>query len=423
MPCFAVAAACGGQNSLKSARRWFLMKIGIYGGSFNPPHLGHLAAARAAMNALGLDKLVFVPAGDPPHKRLAEGSPSPAQRLELTRIAADQLLLPEVTEVWDAEVRREGKSYTADTLALAAERWPGDELWLLMGTDMFLTLHDWVEPEKILALAKVCAFGRSAADDAAVFAPQRERLARDYHAGVTIISIPDLVDISSTRLRELLAGGGGREFLSPAVYGYILREKLYGTAADLKRLSLDELRCVSYSMVFARRLAHIKGCEEEAARLAVRWGADEEKLRRAAILHDCTKYLTREEHLDICDRYGAPLEALERATDKLLHAKSGAALAKHIFGQEPEVCRAICYHTTARAGMSLEEKILYVADYMEPNRDFPEVEELRRLAYTDLDRAVGMGAALSIQEMVRRDKELHHDTQGAYEFYGKGIKA
>ena len=399
------------------------MRIGIYGGSFNPPHLGHLAAARAAVNALGLDKLVFVPAGDPPHKKLAEGSPSPAQRLELTRIAADQLLLPETVEVWDAELRREGKSYTADTLALAAERWPGDELWLLMGTDMFLTLHQWAEPEKILALAKVCAFGRSAADGESVFVPQRERLMKEYHADAVVISIPDLVDISSTRLRELLAEGFGREFLPEAVYGYILREKLYGTSADLSCLPLDDLRCVSYSMVMARRLAHIRGCEEEAARLARRWGADEEKMRRAAILHDCTKYLTREEHLEICDRYGMPLEALERATDKLLHAKSGAALARHIFGQEPEVCEAIRYHTTARAGMSLEEKILYVADYMEPNRDFPEVEKLRRLAYADLDKAVGLGTVLSMREMSQRGKELHSDTHSAYEFYGKGINA
>ena len=399
------------------------MKIGIYGGCFNPPHLGHLAAARAAVTALELDKLVFVPTGDPPHKKLAEGSPTPDQRLELTRIAADQLLMPEITEVWDAERRRDGKSYTADTLEQAAGRWPGDELWLLMGTDMFLTLHEWVEPEKILALAKVCAFGRSPADNEAVFASQRERLMKEYRAGVTVISIPDLVDISSTRLRELLARDDGREFLPEAVYGYILREKLYGTAADLKHLSLADLRCVSYSMVLARRLAHIRGCEEEAARLAVRWGADEEKMRRAAILHDCTKYLSREEHLAICDRYAVPLKALERATDKLLHAKSGAALAEHIFGQEPDVCQAICYHTTARAGMSLEEKILYVSDYMEPNRDFPEVEELRRLAYTDLDKAVGMGASLSMKEMLQRDKELHHDTRSAYECYGKGIEA
>ena len=205
-----------------------------------------------------------------------------------------------------------------------------------------------------------------------------------------------------------------------AVYGYILREKLYGTNADLKRLSMEDLRCVSYSMVFAKRLAHIKGCEEEAARLARRWGADEERMRRAAILHDCTKYLSLQEHLDICGRYGIELSPLERATVKLLHAKSGAALARHIFGVDDGIYNAIFYHTTARADMSLEEKLLYIADYMEPCRDFPDVGELRRLAYTDLDGAVGMGASLSMREMVERDKELHHDTLAAYEFYGKG---
>ncbi len=397
-----------------------MLKIGIYGGSFNPPHLGHLAAARAAVDALGLDKLVFIPAGTPPHKDLAPGSPTRAQRLEMTAIAADQLLMPELTEVWDTELHREGKSYTADTLEEAAQRWPGDELWLLMGTDMFLTLHHWVEPEKILALAGVCAFGRTEKDGEEVLAPQRDYLSRAYGAKIATISIPDLVDVSSTRLRELLHKGKGREFLPQAVYGYILREKLYGTHADLKRLSLEDLRCVSYSMVYAKRLAHIKGCEEEAARLARRWGADEERMRRAAILHDCTKYLSVQEHLDICEKYGVELCELERSTDKLLHAKSGAALAKHVFGMD-DIYDAILYHTTARANMSLEEKLLYIADYMEPCRAFPEVGELRRLAYTDLDAAVGMGASLSVQEMVQRDKELHHDTRDAFEQYGKGI--
>ena len=397
------------------------MKIGIYGGSFNPPHLGHLAAAKAAMAALELDRLVFIPAGDPPHKALAPGSPGREQRLEMTRIAADQLLMPASTEVWDTELHREGKSYTADTLEEAARRWPGDELWLLMGTDMFLTLHLWHEPERLLALAGVCAFGRTEADGEAVFAPQRDFLSKTYPgARIATITVPGLVDVSSTRLRELLPRGEGREFLPEAVYGYILREKLYGTQADLSRLSLDGLRCVSYSMVYAKRLAHIRGCEEEAARLARRWGADEERMRRAAILHDCTKYFTLQEHLDVCEKYGIALCPLERATDKLLHAKSGAALAKHIFGVDDGIYEAILYHTTARAGMSLEEKILYVADYMEPNRAFPEVGELRRLAYSDLDGAVGMGASLAVQEMVQRDKELHHDTRDAFEYYGKG---
>ena len=398
------------------------MKIGIFGGTFNPPHLGHLAAARTAVAVLGLDKLLIIPAAIPPHKELPEGTPAPEHRLAMAAKLADALLLPEKVEVSSLELDRTGKSYTSDTLAQLKETYPDAELWLLMGTDMFLTLHLWHEPERILELAGVCAFGRTEQDGEAVFAPQREHLQKAFPgARITTITLPGLVDISSTRLRELLAQGKGREFLPEAVYGYILREKLYGTNADLKRLSLEDLRCVSSSMVYAKRLAHIRGCEEEAARLAKRWGADENRMRRAAILHDCTKYLSREEHLAICDRYGVELDTLERATDKLLHAKSGAALAKHIFGED-DIYDAILYHTTARAEMSLEEKLLYIADYMEPCRDFPEVGELRRLAYADLDGAVGMGASLSMQEMVQRGKELHHDTLGAYEFYGKGNK-
>ncbi len=399
------------------------MKIGIYGGSFNPPHLGHLAAARAAVAALGLDKLVFIPAGTPPHKELAHGSPTRAQRLEMTAIAADQLRMPGVTQVWDTELHREGKSYTADTLEEAVQRWPGDELWLLMGTDMFLTVHLWKDPERLLALAGVCAFGRTEADSEEVFAPQRRALSETFGAKIVTVSVPGLVDVSSTRLRELLPQGKGRGSLPEAVYGYILREKLYGTHADLGRLDLEDLRCVSYSMVKAQRLAHIRGTEEEAARLARCWGADEERMRRAAILHDCTKYLTHQEHLDICDRYGVELCPLERATDKLLHAKSGAALARHVFGADDRIYEAILYHTTARAGMGLEEKLLYIADYMEPNRDLPGVDELRRLAYADLDEAVRLGASLSIQEMIQRGREIHHDTQEAFEYYEKGNEA
>ena len=395
------------------------MKIGIYGGSFNPPHAGHLAAARAAIRALKLDKLVFVPAGDPPHKELAAGSPSPDKRLEMISIAADQLLLPDVTDVWDVEVERQGKSYTADTLAEAARRWPKDELWLLVGTDMFMTLPDWREPGRILKLARVCAFARRLSDDAAALKAQKKLLEKEFGATVKLIAIPDLVDISSTRLRENLSRGEHRGYLDPAVYGYILREKLYGTDADLTHLTMEELRCVSWSMVKARRLAHIRGTEETAARLALRWGADENVMRRAAILHDCTKYWTQEEHVALCDKYGEPLDDLERSAEKLLHSKSGAVMAKYVFGQEDVVVEAIRWHTTARANMSLEDKLLYLADYIEPNRDFPEVEELRALSFEDLDAAVAMGALLSIREMEERNRVVHHNTLDAYTYYRK----
>ena len=399
------------------------MKIGIYGGTFNPPHRGHLAAARAAAAVLGLDKLVFVPAGLPPHKQLPENSATDRQRLEMTAILADQLRCPGLTAVWDTELRRPGKSYTADTLYEAKLLWPDAELWLLMGTDMFLTLQAWHKPDKVMELAGICAFGRTEADTEAVFEPQRKYLRDTFNARVTTVTIPDLVDISSTRLREALEEGRGREYLPDPVYGYILREKLYGTFADLTRLTDEDLRCVSYSMVKAKRIPHIRGTEAEAVRLAERWGADVNKMRRAAILHDCTKYLSLAEHLALCDRYGVELDEMERVTEKLLHSKTGAILARHMFGQDDEIYQALFYHTTARGNMTLGEKIIYMADYIEPNRDFPGVEEMRALAYSDLDAAVAMGTQMAIEEMREKGRTVHPNTREAYEHYRKGTQS
>ena len=387
------------------------MKIGIFGGTFNPPHLGHLAAAEAAIGALGLDKLYIVPASIPPHKELPEGTPAPEHRLAMAEKLADALLLPQVVQLSEMELKREGKSYTADTLAALREEYPEAELWLLMGTDMFLTLHRWREPEKILKLAGVCAFGRTEQDGEAVFAPQREYLQKTYPgARLTTITLPGLVDISSTRLRELLARGEGGDYLIPAVYGYILRNQLYGTRADLKHLDIPELRACSYSMVMQKRVRHIRGTEEEAVRLAKRWGADETHARRAGILHDCTKYLELEEQLALCERYGVELDELERRAVKLLHSKTGACIARHVFGEPDEVYNAIFWHTTAKENMTTLEKILYVADYMEPNRTFEGVERLRELAYSDLDKALLLGVETTIQEMKDRSLPVHQST-------------
>ncbi len=394
------------------------MKIGIYGGSFNPPHLGHLAAARAAVECLGLDRLLIVPAGDPPHKELTPDSASPRQRLEMAALMADQI--PNGF-CWDVEISRPGASYTVDTLEEVHRLYPEAELWLLMGTDMFLTLHTWRDPARIMELAGICGFGRNEEDSEAVFAPQRDYLAKQYNARIATISIPDLVDISSTEIREALRRGEGQQYLGQTVYGYILREQLYGTFADLSRLTVEELRCVSYSMVKAKRLPHIRGTEETAVLLAKRWGADPEKMRRAAILHDCTKYASREEHIAICEQYQIELDELEKSAEKLLHAKSGAALAKYVFGQDEEIFTAILYHTTGRGNMTLAEKILYLADYMEPCRSFEGVEEMRHLAETDLDRAVLMGVHMSIQEMMERNRVVHRNTLEAERSLLKGL--
>lgn len=389
------------------------MKIGIYGGTFNPPHLGHMAAAKTAVQVLGLDKLILIPAAAPPHKQLPEDSATPEQRLEMVRLMADNLNLPGVAQVSDIELRREGKSYTSDTLVAMKALYPEAELWLLMGTDMFLSLHNWHEPEKIMELAGICAFGRTEQDGEALFAPQRAFLQEKYGARLTTITLPGLVDISSTQLREQLEQGKGNEYLCEAVYGYILMNGLYGSQADLKHLKLPELRACSYSMVRAKRIPHIKGTEEEAVRLAKRWGVDETLARRAAILHDCTKYLELDEQLALCSKYGVELDELEQRAVKLLHSKTGACIATHIFGEDEQVYWAIFWHTTGKADMSMLEKVIYLADYIEPTRDFDGVEPLRALAYEDIDKALLMGMNMTIEEMKQRGNPIHRNTQAA----------
>lgn len=221
------------------------------------------------------------------------------------------------------------------------------------------------------------------------------------------VDLQEVVDISSTRLRQMLPAGQGREFLAPAVYGCILREGLYGTNADLRRLDLEDLRCVALSMLDPRRIPHVLGTEETAAALALRWGADEESARRAALLHDCTKKFDKELQMALCRQYGIEPDAAERREGKLLHAITGAAVAYADFGVSGEVRDAIRWHTTGKADMTLLEKIIYLADYIEPTRDFCDLTELRRLAFEDLDGALLLGFTMAVEDLAKKGMPVH----------------
>ena len=387
------------------------MKIGVYGGTFNPPHLGHLTAARSVFELLNLDLLLLIPAGLPPHKELPAGSPTPEQRLEMTRLAGEQLGLGDKVRTLDIELERGGRSFTSDTLAQLREQYPDSELWLLMGTDMFLTLQTWHEPEKILSLAGVAAFGRTEEDTEELFSAQRDYLYRTYpQACIFTLTLPGVIDVSSTELREKLAKGQGANLLAPAVYGYILREGLYNTNADLKHLPLSQLRPVALSYLKHRRIPHVLGTEQEAIRLAERYGADVEKARAAALLHDCTKKLDMPAQLALCEQYGIELDELEQKALKLLHSKTGAAIARDVFGVDDDIYSAIWYHTTGHAGMTKLEKIIYLADYIEPSRDFPGVDTLRKVCYEDLDKGLLLGLEMTIEEMTAMGNPVHRAT-------------
>ena len=323
----------------------------------------------------------------------------------------------------DVELERGGPSYTWETLHLLRERYPEDELWLLMGSDMFLTLQDWREPRQVMALARIGAFSRLESGEEAAFARQKAFLEREYGADVTIIPNPQVVELSSTEARQTLAQGGGADLLPAAVYGYILRERLYGTHRELTGLTPDELRPIALSYLKPKRMPHVLGTEQEAVRLTRRYGGDETQARIAALLHDCTKKLELPEQLALCAQYGIELDELEQKALKLLHSKTGAAIARSVFGVEDAVYDAIWYHTTGKPDMTRLEKILYLADYIEPSRDFPGVETLRRAVYEDLDHGLLLGLSMTIQEMEEMGNPVHHQTRDARDYLLKrGIR-
>ena len=395
------------------------MRIGVFGGTFNPIHRGHLAAASAAAGQLSLDKILLIPDAIPPHKPLPSGSAGAEERLEMVQLCTAEVSAP--AEVLDLELRRQGASYTCDTLAQLREQYPEEELFLLMGSDMFLSFETWRQPERICDLATLAVFSRREESEAAAFARQKKRLEETYGAHIRVLENPEVVEISSTELREKLSRGEGRAYLTEPVYGYILRKGLYGTKADLKHLTPEELRPIALSYLKPKRMPHVLGTEQEAAFLAEKYGADVTAARIAALLHDCTKKLDLPQQLSLCRHYAIPLDEMERNYLKLLHSKTGAAVARDRFGVSDEIYNAIFYHTTGKVDMTLLEKIIYLADYIEPSRSFPGVEELRTAVHEDLDRGLCRALADSIVELQGYGSPVHPNTQGALSYIQREI--
>ena len=204
--------------SAARARRPY--RIGVLGGTFDPPHLGHLALAERARDELGLSRVLFVPAADPPHKRTRSKS-ALSHRLAMTRLAVRGI---EGFAVSDVEARRSGPSYTIETLHELQRRHPAAELWLLLGEDSLRDLPSWREPEAIVALARVAVAPRPGSPAK----PGSTRtLAKLAARRIAWLRAPAL-DISSSDLRARARRGSSLRILVPdAVVEYVRRHRLY----------------------------------------------------------------------------------------------------------------------------------------------------------------------------------------------------
>ena len=389
-------------------------RIGIYGGTFNPPHIGHLRGAAQAITALNLDKLILIPDRIAPHKQIPSGSPTPEQRLEMLRIAASHY---EKMEVSDIELRREEPSYSYITVEQMHELYPDAKLYLLMGTDMFTSFLTWRNPERILSKAALAVMSRGERGEAAAIEAQKRTIeAMGYEVEVIENHV---TAISSTQLRRLLAFRCAGEFLPEGVLDYIRENRFYDTRANWKNLPMEELEKVVISLLNPNRVNHVLGCRDTAVDLARHWGANDADAARAGILHDITKAIDGPLQLTLCDAYGKILSDFSRKYPKTLHALTGSMVAERIFGENEEVVSAIAWHTTGKADMTLLQKIIYVADYMEPNRDFPGVEKLRELAYTDMDAALKLGLEMTLVHLANQGSEVSPESREALAWLNK----
>ncbi len=385
-----------------------MKRCGLFGGTFDPIHNGHMALVRTLKEQLALDEMVLMPTAQPPHKLKSEMAPA-EDRLAMCRLAAADC--PGVT-VSQLEIARGGASFTADTLDALRRQYPDTEWYLCMGADMFLSVETWRRFADIAAAAVLCTVPRSDGDRARLLT----HAARLEALGARCV-VADMakVDVSSTELRRRVHAGEPLGDLCPAaVADYIAAHRLYLTG-DTALPTDEQIVEIIRGRLKPGRFAHSLAVAEEAERLARHYGADPAKARTAGLLHDIMKNTDPKEQLQIFSKFGILLTDVEAHSQKLWHAISGAVFAERVLGfTDREILDAVRYHTTARAEMSPLEQVLYLADFTSADRDYEDVDEMRRRV--DISIACAMEYALSytIRDLVKKQSPVHPDTLDAY---------
>ncbi len=389
-----------------------LARLGIYGGTFSPPHLGHVNAARAFLDEAELDELLIMPTFIPPHKSGADII-DPEARLEMARIAFGGI--PSV-KVSDYEINKGGKSYTYLTLTEFSKK--AEKLIFLVGTDMFLTLDEWKRPEEIFALATVALVRRES--DSRLDGKIKEKsefYKKKFGAEILFINA-DVTEISSTEIRKKVEMGEGTDgCLLPEVRRYIDENRIYR-----KRYSSEELDALTdavRSRLSPERYLHTLGVENAALRIADCCLPEfKYEISAAALLHDIAKELTDDELLKIISS-DTSLTDEDRSTPKLYHAFAAPYVIKRDFPPfaTDAILSAVFYHTTGREDMTLFEEIIFVADYVEEGRKYPECKAARERLFSSLDphsREKSIGALHECAYEELKNTQAHLSKKGAH---------
>lgn len=394
------------------------MRIGIYGGTFNPIHNTHIEIAEQALNQFNLDKVYFLVAGTPPHKNTAETIP------DLCRLEMVELAIKDKNNLFidDRELYRAGKSYSYLTFTELNKERPNDDLFFIMGSDSLINFKNWVKPEIISMYATILVAPRIG-DDITKIESAINECKKLFQGDFLMIDYQANAVASSSIRSEFYSNLSVREGLNSKVVDYIIDHNLYSkyTYGYNDILKLSELMKKELK---PSRYVHTLGVATTAYAMALKWNYPAYTAMVAGMLHDCAKCISDEKRVNVCEKNNIPIREIEYKYPHLLHGKVGAFYCSNKYDiYDEQIAHAISVHTTGCPNMNLLDKIIFVADYIEPGRDKqPRLDILRSIAYTDLDKCVYMILEDTVQYLNSNPDMVDETTIDTFKYYDEEMR-
>ena len=369
------------------------MRIGIFGGSFDPIHNDHYEICKKFKENLNLDKVIVVPTYLSPFK--SEYVTPPTMRKEMVEIAFSNL---DYVTVSDYEINQSNPSYTYKTIEWVKSNNKNAELFLLIGADSLVNFLNWKSVDYILENATLTVMGRRG------FNLESEAERFKNSTGKPIFFFEYDGKISSTFVREILKlGVSTTNYINSKVADYIVQNELYSGDKNYKFLA---------SQLKTSRLVHTAGVIILAEKYAKKLGVNVESARLSALLHDVAKYKKREDFKNVDIPKDVP--------ESIVHQYIGAHIAENELKiTDTNVLNAIKYHSTGRPNMTQLEKIIFLADLLEQGRSYDEVDELRNAVDSDFENGFKLCIERLIKHVKNSGEQLFELTTLANEFYNK----
>lgn len=369
-----------------------MVTVGILGGAFNPPHKEHIRICKDILKEFCLDKIYFVPTKDAPHKETTISFDMRSKMVELVLLNERNLELDTIEE------SIEGTTYSVKVLKELKAKYKN--IAFIIGGDSMENFSKWERPDEIIKTCPIIVVPRGEIKDKLISSVHQYNL----KGGSIKLSNAIGEKISSSLIRARIELGlDTEEYLNKNCRKFIDDNGLYKSYKDM----IAKLK----TLITPERFIHTVDTVLTALKLNDTWGVDYDKVFTAALLHDCMKDST-------FIHEGVPKDTYDTL---VLHAFNGAIEAKNNFGiNDEDILNAIRYHTTCRPNMSKLEKLIYLADMIEPSRVYPDVDEIRDIASMDAEQGFLSAFKSAYKHITNTIKNIYPLTTEAYKYYFKG---